>query len=187
MPSTTQAISIPTECSLHASARTASFADAFAVLVPRSELSAIQIYAAIARDTPGWVEGMMALRNKAVQLVGLKNLGQLAAVSDVPAGTEHLLQRGTRLGLFNLVSATPDELVMEDTDKHLTVQLSVLKQRVDEQHDRVTLSTVVHVKNILGHLYMLPVGPMHKLIAPAIMRRAPAAIAKAVALLHKED
>jgi Protein of unknown function (DUF2867) len=43
------------------------------------------------------------------------------------------------------------------------------------------------VKNILGHLYMLPVGPMHKLIAPAIMRRAPAAIAKAVALLHKED
>lgn len=182
---TTQSIPIPAQCSVHSSARTATFADAFAVLVPRSELSAIQIYAAIARDTPGWVEGMMALRNRAVQLVGLKNLGQLAAVPDVPAGSEHLLQRGTRLGLFILVSATPDELVVEDADKHLTVQLSVLKQRVDAQHDRITLSTVVHVKNILGHLYMLPVGPMHNLIAPAVLRRAPAAVAKTVNLLRK--
>jgi Protein of unknown function (DUF2867) len=177
----TQEISIPTGCSLHPIAHTANFADAFATLVPRSSLSAIQIYAAIARDTPGWVEALMAVLNRVVQVVGLKNLGQLAAVPDVPAGAEHLLQRGTRLGLFSLVSATPDELVMEDADKHLTVQLSVLKQSVDDRHDRITLSTVVHVKNNLGRLYMLPVGPLHKLIAPAVMRRAPAAVARTIA------
>jgi Protein of unknown function (DUF2867) len=173
-------IAIPAECSLHTSARAANFADAYAVLVPRSSLSAIQIYAAIARDTPSWVEALMALRNRVVQVVGLKNLGQLAAVPDVPAGAEQHLQHGTRIGLFSLVSARPDELVMEDADKHLTVQLSVLKQSVDDQHDRITLSTVVHVKNNLGRLYMLPVGPLHKLIAPAVMRRAPASVARAI-------
>jgi hypothetical protein len=178
----TREIPIPVECSLHGSAHNASFADAFSTLVQRSDLTALQVYAAIARDTPGWVEGLMALRNQMVRVVGLKNLGELAAVPDIPAGGEQSLLPGTKIGLFNLVSATPDELVMEDADKHLTVQLSVLKQHVDGQHDSITLSTVVHVKNNLGRLYMLPVGPMHKLIAPAVMRRAPAAVARAAAL-----
>ena len=33
----------------------------------------------------------------------------------------------------------------------------------------VTLTTVVHVKNLLGHLYMLPVTPAHRIIAPAVL------------------
>ena len=180
MPTVVEPIAIPADCTLHASARTASFADAYAVLVPHSSLSATQIYAAVVQNTPGWVEGLMGLRNQVVKRLGLKNLGQLADVPNVPVGAEHTLRVGDRLGLFSLVRATPDELVMQDDDKHLTVQLSVLKVSVNALHDRITLSTVVHVKNTLGRLYMLPVGPMHKIIAPAVLRRAPGAVARAV-------
>jgi hypothetical protein len=171
-------IPIPADCSLQARAHTADFADAFTVRIPRSDLTATQIYAALANHTPAWVDSLMAVRNQVVRLFGLKHLGSLADVSrDLPSGAEHSLQVGQRMGLFSFVSATPSELVVEDADKHLTVQLSILKNAVDDQFDRLTLTTVVHIRNTLGRLYMLPVGPAHKLIAPAVLRRAPAAVA----------
>lgn len=66
---------------------------------------------------------------------------------------------------------------MQDDDKHLIVQLSVLKQTHDDTHDKLTLSTVVHIHNTLGRVYMVFVGPAHKVIAPAVLRRAPQAVA----------
>jgi Protein of unknown function (DUF2867) len=175
-------IPIPADCSLQDSAHDAHFADAFTVHIPHSDLTATQIYAAVASHTPVWIDSLMAVRNQVVRLFGLKHLGSLADVSrDLPSGAEHSLQVGQRMGLFSFVSATPNELVVEDADKHLTVQLSILKNPVDDQHDRLTLTTVVHIRNTLGRLYMLPVGPAHKLIAPAVLRRAPEAVAEAIA------
>jgi hypothetical protein len=175
-------VSIPSYSSLRDSAHNADFADAFTVCIPHSDLTATQIYAAVARHTPVWVNSMMAVRNKVVRLFGLKHLGSLADVSrDLPSGAEPSLQVGQRMGLFSFVSATPNELVVEDANKHLTVQLSILKNAMDDQYDRLTLTTVVHIRNILGRLYMLPVGPAHKLIAPAVLRQAPAAVAAAIA------
>ncbi|WP_396433109.1 DUF2867 domain-containing protein [Limnohabitans sp.] len=34
----------------------------------------------------------------------------------------------------------------------------------------LTVSTVVHMHNVLGRLNMLPVAPVHKLIVPSVMR-----------------
>jgi hypothetical protein len=175
-------IPIPADCSLQSHTHNADFADAFTVRIPLSDLTATQIYAAVARQTPVWVDSLMALRNQVASLFGLKHLGSLADVSrDLPARAEHDLQVGQRMGLFSFVSATPHELVVEDTDKHLTVQLSILKNTMDYQYDRLTLTTVVHIRNMLGRLYMLPVGPAHKLIAPAVLRQAPTAVAEAIA------
>jgi hypothetical protein len=175
-----QEIAIPTNCSLYASAYNtqspADFADCFATLVPRSDLTALQIYAAVARQTPAWVDALMAARNRVVGLLGLKNIG---AITDVPEGIEHKLQPGHRLGIFSFVRATPTELVVEDADKHLVVQLAVLKEPHSAQHDRLSVTTVVHIHNMLGRLYMLPVARAHKFIVPAVLRQASAAIAQA--------
>jgi hypothetical protein len=35
----------------------------------------------------------------------------------------------------------------------------------------VSLTTIVHVKNFVGRLYMLPVTPAHRIIAPAVLSR----------------
>jgi len=162
---------IPAACQLAATQHDADFADAHETLVPRSALSATEIYHAITRQTPGWVDGLMRLRNRVVQPFGLKNLGAMSAVHAGEAIP------GQRMGLFEVVSSKPDELVLQDDDKHLVVQLSVLKQSHDETHDKLTLSTVVHIHNTLGRVYMFFVGPAHKVIAPAVLRRAPQAVA----------
>ena len=170
----TRTVPIPAACALAATQHDADFADAYEVLVPASGFTATEIYRAITRRTPRWVESLMWLRNRVVQPLGLKNLGAMSAVRDgevVP---------GQRLGLFEVVSVAPHELVLQDHDKHLVVQLSVLKQPHDGMHDRLTLSTVVHVHNTLGRIYMAFVGPAHKLIAPAVMRRARDAVASLV-------
>ena len=177
MLSPVSATPMPSDCSLVTIAANASFADTFTVIVPHSTLTALQIYAAVVRHTPGWVETLMALRNKAVRMVGLKNLGRL---SDVPIAADHGLVPGDRVGLFTLVSAEPEQLVMQDNDHHLIVQLSLQKMMLDNKHDKLALSTVVHTKNMLGKLYMLPVGPIHKLIVPAVLGRAPEAVLQAI-------
>jgi hypothetical protein len=173
----TKEVSIPSECSLHDSAQTASFADAFETLVPRSHLTATQLYGAVMRSTPAWVDKAMRLRNRVVRLLGLKDLG---ALSEVPPQAESALQPGQRIGIFTFVRATPSELVMQDADKHLRVQIAVIKQTLDAVHDRLIVCTVVHTHNLLGQLYMLPVGPAHKYIVPAVLRRAHTAITSAI-------
>lgn len=164
-------VPIPAACQFAATQHDADFADAHETLVPRSALSATEIYRAITRRTPGWVEKLMWLRNQAVQPFGLKNLGAMSAVRGGEAVP------GQRLRLFEVVSSQPHELVLQDDDKHLVVQLSVLKQSHDGVHDKLTLSTVVHIHNTLGRAYMFFVGPAHKVIAPAVVRRAPQAVA----------
>ncbi len=173
----TKEVPIPADCTLFASTHTAYFADAFETLVPRSNLTATQLYSAVMRSTPAWVDGLMKVRNRIVRLFGLKDLGALSAVA---ATADQPLVPGQRIGIFTFARATPTELVMQDTDKHLSVQIAVIKQPVDAVHDRLIACTIVHTHNLLGRLYLLPVGPAHKRIVPAVLRGAHAAVASAI-------
>jgi hypothetical protein len=91
-------------------------------------------------------------------------LGDCAQAQPMPR------QPGDRVGIFRLRSLSDDEVLVEDDDKHLHVVLSVRRLPADAQQPaRIVLTTVVHLHNLLGRLYMLPVTPMHKLIAPAML------------------
>ncbi|HYW58080.1 MAG TPA: DUF2867 domain-containing protein [Polaromonas sp.] len=169
----TRPVPIPTTCQLHARQYNADFADAYETLVPKSALTATAIYRAITHQTPAWIDHLMRLRHAVMAPFGIKNHGVLSGVGVEPSVP------GQRMGLFEVVSVTPHELVLQDDDKHLVVQLSVLKQIGDATHDKLTLSTVVHIHNTLGRAYMVFVGPAHKVIAPAVMRRAAAAVTQA--------
>ena len=175
----TRSVPIPTACQLYTRQHDADFADAYEVLIPASSLTASDIYRAITRQTPGWVRALMRLRNQVVQPFGLKNLGAMTAVAPGEAVP------GKRMGLFKVVSSSPHEVVLQDDDKHLVVQLSVLKQMHNDAYDKLTLSTVVHIHNTLGRLYMAFVGPAHKVIAPAVLRRAPKAVAVSLRQLQR--
>lgn len=110
----------------------------------------------------------MALRNRAVSLVGLKDLGSLSGVANNKPPSEY--RAGDRVGIFTLFQNTFDEALLGDSDNHLNVVLSVHRaMRPDAQSVTVTVTTVVHVKNVLGRIYMLPVKPMHRIIAPAML------------------
>ncbi|MTW13528.1 DUF2867 domain-containing protein [Pseudoduganella eburnea] len=143
----------------------AYFHDCYRIDAPDAGASALETYLQVVRQTPGWVNRLMALRNRIVGLVGLKNLGHLGAPG---AGKQAAQYRvGDRVGIFSLLYLSPDEVLLGDSDKHLDVVVSVCKA----PQGAVSVSTVVHVHNWLGKLYMLPVTPLHKIIVRAMLKR----------------
>ena len=73
--------------------------------------------------------------------------------------------------MFTLFENTPDEALLGDHDRHLSVTLSVHRTPANADGAvQVTVTTVVQVHNRLGRAYMLLVEPMHKLIAPTVLK-----------------
>ncbi len=112
---------------------------------------------------------MMTLRNRVVGLFGLKNLGELAGIDSSKPSSAYV--PGDRVGIFTLVEKTDHEVLLGDDDKHLNVVVSVHKMPATHgQGTVVTVTTIVHVKNLLGRLYMLPVAPVHHVIARTMVK-----------------
>ncbi|MEH6534724.1 MAG: DUF2867 domain-containing protein, partial [Photobacterium frigidiphilum] len=100
--------------------------------------------------------------------LGLKNLGHLGAVVTAKPAGEY--QIGDRVGIFTLLSISDNEVILGDADKHLDVKVSVYKE--SKEGNLIAISTVVHVHNLLGKVYMSIVTPVHKLIVPSSITRA---------------
>lgn len=109
----------------------------------------------------------MNVRNKIVAQLGLKNMGALSHIDQgKPA---HTYRVGDQAGIFKLLEVHEHEVVLGETDKHLDVKISVAKQD-DRGRTMVSVSTVVHIHNAMGRLYMFFVAPAHKIIAPATIK-----------------
>ena len=162
-----QTIAIPKDCALYHTLDSAQFYDAHELRQTRTTpASALAIWLTQIRNTPRWVELLMRLRNRIVGWFGLKNLGDLSGLNLDKKESDYRV--GDRLGIFTIVHIEHDELIVGDSDKHLDVKLSFM---VKEAGQRLIIATVVHEHNRLGALYMFFVRPMHRLIAPAVLRR----------------
>jgi hypothetical protein len=165
---------VPAESAINSHLPGASFYDCYSIDAPGVRLTALEYFLAAIAQTPPWVERLMLLRNKAVRFVGLKDLGGLGEFDVSKPASAYL--PGDCVGIFTLISSTGDEVLLGDSDKHLNVVLAVFRHPPPvEGAQMISLTTVVHVHNWLGRLYMLPVKPMHKLIAPAVLNRITAA------------
>jgi hypothetical protein len=161
-----QTQSIPPASEIAEFAKTASFADCYTAPNPWPERSAIDLFIQTVGNTPAWVNALMHLRNRIVSLLGLKNLGTL---DEVKPG--HTYRPGDRVGIFTLIYSSEAEVILGDLDKHLEVRLSVLKMQSSNGAEQLAVSTAVHEHNALGKIYMFFVGPIHKIIVPAVLRR----------------
>ncbi|MEN0105961.1 MAG: DUF2867 domain-containing protein [Pseudomonas sp.] len=160
---------LPTVCSLSQLATGAAFIDCRRIDVSDTERSAMAHALRAMSATPRWIDNAMKLRNAIVRRLGLKDLGSLTRI-DLNRD-EASYQPGERIGIFTLVSNQPDEVVMADKDKHLDVYLALNRLPINADGTRtLVMSTVVHTHNWLGTLYMLPVAPFHRLIAPLTLQ-----------------
>lgn len=147
----------------------AYFHDAWAIQAAKPRLDALEQFIRVAQKTPLWIERLMALRNRIVAHFGLKDLGGLAQMDPNKKASDY--QPGDHVGIFTLISNSPHEVLLGDSDKHLNVVVSVHKQADATQSSVIiTVTTVVHVHNWLGRLYMIPVKPAHQVIARAMVR-----------------
>jgi hypothetical protein len=160
----------PKDSAIEAHVRGADFWDAYGLKLAPYDQSALALLLQGLSATPKWVETLMAMRNAVVRRLGLKALGALSAVPTERPVDQYAI--GERVGPFTLLSHTMDEVVVHDDDKHLRVILSLHRTRDPRGlSDDLVLTTAVHVHNLWGHLYMLPVKPLHQVIAPAVLAR----------------
>jgi hypothetical protein len=145
------------------------FHDCYMMPLAHGGRSALEIFLLTVARSPRWVEAMMALRNRIVGLFGLKNLGNLGSLPPLKEVSAYKV--GDRVGIFTLRSMSDDEVIVGDSDKHLDVKVSLCKVMRDNR-EAVAVTTVVHIHNLLGRVYMLFIAPMHRIIAPAVIRRA---------------
>ena len=159
---------LPPDSSIARHATGASFIDCQSTLADDHARSALRHGLRLMARTPIWIDRLMTLRNRLVQVFGLKDLGRLTRIDLERADADY--RPGDRVGIFTLVSQTPDEVLLVDQGRHLDVYLAINLMPLDPQGTRrAVLSTVVQPHNWLGRLYMLPVAPFHRFIAPRML------------------
>ena len=136
----------------------AQFIDAFRVEVGATKLSAREACTRMVLHGPRWVDVLTRLRNILVTPFGLKKSGEGAPA---PGGL---------IGLFPVLSETPERLVAGFNDSHLDFRI-VVDVAGDAASREVTLTTLVKTNNLLGRSYLMLITPFHKLVARGMMGR----------------
>lgn len=134
----------------------AQFADAFSITVDGPALNARQAAERMMTRSPQWIERLTALRNALVAPFGLKTTGAVDnGGSDI-------------IGIFPVVSETPQRLVAGFNDKHLDFRV-VVDVVTSGASQRVTATTLVLTHNWLGRTYLAIILPFHRLVARTML------------------
>jgi hypothetical protein len=137
----------------------ADWADCFETLSGDAELTADAAARRAFEMMPGWVGGLMALRNLLVKPFGLKGDPE-AASAGVP-----------RIGMFPVISSTPTQSVLGFDDRHLDFRIVVETEAFQDKQTAVRLMTLVKRHNLLGRAYLTVIMPFHKLIVATVLSR----------------
>lgn len=163
-----QATDVPAFSALSESLRTAYFYDCYSVELPTDSRSPLELYLSVVSQTPRWVDFLMNIRNKVVARLGLKDMGPLSGID--PQKPPQAYRVGDKAGIFKVLELHEREVILGETDRHLNVKISVTTQ--DKPGCTVaSVSTVVHVHNLMGRIYMFFVTPAHRIIAPATVSK----------------
>ncbi|SFJ12928.1 DUF2867 domain-containing protein [Bradyrhizobium sp. Gha] len=136
----------------------AQFIDAFRVDIGKAAVNAREACTRMVLNGPRWVDALVRLRNVLVTPFGLKTSGEGAPA---PGGL---------IGLFPVLSETPERLIAGFNDSHLDFRI-VVDVAGNAASRRVTLTTLVKTNNLLGRIYLTLITPFHKLVARGMMAR----------------
>ncbi|TYO68279.1 DUF2867 domain-containing protein [Bradyrhizobium hipponense] len=136
----------------------AQFIDAFRVEIGTANLDARQACTRMVLHGPRWIDALVRLRNVLVTPFGLKTSGEGAPA---PGGL---------IGLFPVLSETPERLVAGFNDYHLDFRL-VVDVNGETTRRQVTSTTLVRTHNLLGRTYLTLIMPFHKLVVRSMLGR----------------
>jgi len=136
----------------------AQFADAFRVEVADPALDARHAAERMMAHQPWWAEALVKLRNILVTPFGLKTSGA------------NPTEPREMIGIFPILSQTPDRLVAGFNDSHLDFRV-VVDVTAPGDARQVTATTLVLTHNWLGRTYLAIIMPFHRLIVPALLRQ----------------
>jgi uncharacterized protein DUF2867 len=136
----------------------AQFADAFCIEISDRDLDARRAADRMMARQPPWAEALLSLRNFLVAPLGLKTSG------NDPSAPRDMV------GIFPVVSETPDRLIAGFNDRHLDFRV-VVDVTPPGAVRQVTATTLVKTHNWLGRIYLAIILPFHRLVVPALLRQ----------------
>jgi hypothetical protein len=139
----------------------AQFVDAYRIAVEGRTLDARNAAQRMMGRSPRWVETLLSLRNALVAPFGLKTSGDGEKAA------------GGLIGIFPVLSETPDRLVAGFDDSHLDFRV-VVDVATSGQGQQVTATTLVRTHNLLGRAYLAIILPFHRLIVRSLLRQVAA-------------
>ena len=139
----------------------AQFMDAFRLELDGQNLNAREAAIRMMTRAPRWFDALQVLRNLIVAPFGLKT-----------SGRGQPLPRGI-IGIFPVVSETPERLVAGFNDKHLDFRV-VLDVATSGAQQIVTATTVVLTHNWLGRTYLGIIKPFHRIVVRALLAQVAA-------------
>lgn len=143
----------------HSALPDADWADCFEVLGGEPGLTAEAAARRAFTRMPGWVGGLMALRNLLVKPFGLKGDPEAAS------------QEAQRVGMFPVLSKSPAQYVLGFDDRHLDFRIVVETETLPDRQTAVRMMTLVRRHNRLGRFYLAAIMPFHKLIVATTLSR----------------
>lgn len=136
------------------------FMDAYRLEVSGTSLDARRAAERMMARAPRWVDALLTMRNIIVTPFGLKTGGEGRTPRDI-------------IGIFPVVSETPDRLVAGFNDKHLDFRVVVDVATTGRQQS-ITATTLVLTHNWLGRIYLKIILPFHRLVVRAMLRQVDA-------------
>jgi Protein of unknown function (DUF2867) len=97
------------------------------------------------------------MRNHLVAPLGLKT------------GRGKVTSPSRRIGIFPVITKTPERVVLGLDDRHLDFRVAVDVTPLGGAQSHVTATTLVCPHNRLGRAYLAIVLPFHRLIIPAML------------------
>jgi hypothetical protein len=136
----------------------AEFVDAFRIAVDGTTLDARKAAEKMFARRRPWIEALLRLRNLLVAPFGLKKSGE-------GDRTSHGM-----VGMFPVLSETPERLVAGFNDSHLDFRV-VIDVTARGNGQEVTTTTLVRTHNWLGRTYLAVIMPFHRLVVAAMLRQ----------------
>lgn len=142
------------------------YADVFAIETDRA-VNMADLPILFFNSFPAWFMVLMGIREKLAKIIGLKT----AAGMDVAKQMEDFKgEVGESIALFHVLGRTDEEILSGENDSHLNFRLSFFCLPKEGKKE-ISLATTVLFNNWIGRLYFLPVGPIHRLIVPILLKR----------------
>ena len=133
--------------------------DSRSVLLP-VQITALQAWNLMTAEQGPLMRLAFRTRDGISALFGVKRIGGFSGIR------REAVQAGDYLDFFRVEYSAPEVLVLTERDRHLDVMTCV--SLVDRE---LTITSSVVTHNTFGRLYMLPVGPAHKLIVNSYLKR----------------
>jgi uncharacterized protein DUF2867 len=139
----------------------AQFIDAYRIEISGGAVDARDAATRMFARSPRWINALLKLRNWIVTPFGLKTSG---------AGER---AAGGMIGIFPVVSETPERLVAGFNDSHLDFRV-VVDAVPAGAVEQVTATTLVRTHNRLGRTYLAVIMPFHRLVVRSMLSQVAA-------------